>query len=210
MFGRTVLKRLILIERDLSKPVEPVRSDLDFRFALLGPEEIDTYLAYRPERTRSELTQRFERGSVCFVAWIDGRIVSDAWYQRGEAWIEDLGRRFALARDEAYAYDAHTAPPLRGQSVTPARAARALEYLRQDGVRRAVGFVLPENGPARRSPVKSGWTPFGTAGFVRLGVARVEFVKTDAGGRQWAVRRGRAPHDSVPALEPGGLSTGPA
>jgi RimJ/RimL family protein N-acetyltransferase len=209
VLGRTVLKRLILIERDLSQPVEPIPCDLDFRMALLGPEEIDTYLAYRPERTRGELTQRFERGSVCFVAWIDGRIVSDAWYQRGEAWIEDIGRRFALERDKAYAYDAHTVPPLRGQSVAPARAALALDYLRQDGVRRAVAFVLPENGPARRSPVKSGWTPFGTAGFVRLGLARVEFVNTDARGRHWAVRRGGAPRDSMPALEPGGLSGGP-
>ena len=54
VFGRTVLKRLILIERDLSKPVEPVWCDLEFRLALLGPGEIDTYLAYRPERTRYE------------------------------------------------------------------------------------------------------------------------------------------------------------
>jgi hypothetical protein len=203
LLGRTVLRQVILIERDLTQPVVPLSSSIDFRFALLGHEDLDAYCAYRPERRREEVEARLARGSVCYVAWIDGGIVSDSWYQHGEAWIEDLGRRFELRPDEAYSYDAHTAERLRGKSLTPARASLALAHLREGGFRRAVAFVLPENGPARRSPVKSGWSRFGVAGCLRLGAAQLQYVTTDAGGRRWRLRR-RCSGDAIPPLESAG------
>ena len=139
------------------------------------------------------------------MAWIDGRIVSDCWYQPGEAWVEDLDRRFELGDDEAYAYDAHTAPALRGRSVTPARATFASTDMRERGYARAVAFVLPENGPGLRSPDKSGWTPFGVAGHLSVGLGRLEFVRTARAGTRWRLRRRRRDKGGPPDLERSGL-----
>ncbi len=205
LLGRTVLRHVVLIERDLTIEPPRVPTDVDFRRAFLRPEDADAYAAYRPDRDRERVLARLERGSMCHVAWLDGRIVSDCWYQPGEAWVEDLDRRFELGADEAYAYDAHTEPELRGHAVTPSRATLAATDLRDRGFTRAVGFVVPENGPGLRSPRKSGWTRFGVAGHVRFGLGQVEFVRTARAGTRWRVRRRRSDRPGPPELERGGL-----
>lgn len=65
---------------------------------------------------------------MSYVAWQSGRIVASAWYQPGEAWIEDVDRRFELAPDEYYAYDAWAVAELRGHRVNPWRASRPRPY----------------------------------------------------------------------------------
>ena len=203
---------MVLIERDLTIEPPRVPTDVDFRRAFLRPEDAGAYAAYRPDRDRERVLARLERGSMCHVAWLDGRIVSDCWYQPGEAWVEDLDRRFELGADEAYAYDAHTEPELRGHAVTPSRATLAATDLRDRGFTRAVGFVVPENGPGLRSPRKSGWTRFGVAGHraLRAGASRVRPHRAGghplaapqaALGQAWAARAGARRPLREPAAE---------
>lgn len=132
-----------------------------------------------------------ERGSGCHAAWHAGQIVSATWWHPGDAWIEDLERRFLLGPGEVYFYDAWTVPRLRGRNITPARSALTLRALREQGFVRAIAFLLPENRPVHKAVEKVGWRRFGTAGFVRIGPARIEFVRA-LGRTRWRTRRRRA------------------
>ena len=144
-----------------------------------------------------------ERGSGSHAAWHAGEIVSATWWHPGEAWIEDLDRRFQLRAGEVYFYDAWTLPRLRGRNITPARSALTLRALREQGFERAIAFVLPENHPIHKAVEKVGWRRFGAAGFVRIGPASVEFLRV-RGRTQWRTRRrpARAAGKPPPA-EPG-------
>jgi hypothetical protein len=202
----TVYQRVDLIEHELTDEIPVVRSELPFQVTRLGREDIDAYCRYRPGTSPGEIVRRLERGSVCYVAWHSGRIVSGAWYHAGEAWIEDVDRRFELTADTVYSYDAHTVPELRGRRVTPARSSIALADLRDSGFRRGVAFVLPGNRAGDRSRVRSGWRRFGVAGYLHLGLARIEFVRTRGRQAQWRLRwlLSRAPRRSqLPPLESG-------
>ena len=144
-----------------------------------------------------------ERGSECYAAWHAGEIVSAAWWHPGEAWMEELDRRFLLRRDETYAYDGWTVPRLRGHNITPARAVLTMRMLREQGVRGAVMFSLPENRSIRRAWKKMGWRPFGVAGFLRMGPIRLEFVRV-RGHTRWRLRRRRpaSARSQPPPAEP--------
>jgi hypothetical protein len=145
-----------------------------------------------------------ERGSQCHAAWHAGEIVSATWWHPGEAWIEDLGRRFRLRAGEVYLYDAWTIPRLRGRNITPVRSGQTLRALGEQGFVRAIAFVLPENQPIHKAVKKVGWRRFGTAGFVRIGPVRVEFVRALARTR-WRARArvGGAASGEPPPAETG-------
>jgi hypothetical protein len=144
-----------------------------------------------------------ERGSGCHAAWHAGEIVSATWWHPGEAWIEDLDRRFGLRAGEVYFYDSWTLPRLRGRNITPVRSSLTLRALGEQGFVRAIAFVLPENRPIHKAVEKVGWRRFGTAGFARIGPARIEFVR--ALGRTWWRARGRRSKagGEPPPAEPG-------
>jgi hypothetical protein len=211
MLRHTVYRHVTLIERELTDeaPVEP--SEVAFQVRLLAREDIDAYCRYRPSTSPREVACRLERGSFCYVAWHGDRIISAAWYQPGEAWIEDIDRRFELPPDTVYAFDGHTAPELRGRRVAPARASIAASRLRDSGFRRGVAFVLAGNRSGHRSRVRSRWRRFGVAGYLNLGPVRVEFVRTRGRRTQWRLRRHRsraAGRRQPPPLEPGAVLTG--
>ena len=201
----TVYRRVTLIERDLTDQIPIVRSEVPFQVMRLGREDIDAYRHYRSTISASEIVRRLDRGSLCYVAWHAGRIISAAWYQPGEAWIEDIDRRFALPPNTVYAYDAHTVSELRGLRVAPGRASAAQAQLRDSGFRRGIAYVLGGYRPGERSRLRSGWRRFGVAGYLNLGVARIDFVRARRNPLQWRLRRRRSrghPRPEPPPLEP--------
>ena len=202
--GRTFYRHVVLIQRDL-RPGDPrADCDLPIRVAPLEFRDLQAYSTLRPGKA-ADAARRIERGSVCYAAWHGDRIASVAWWHPGEAWIEDIDRSFALHSDEVYAYDAYTAPDLRGQGVAPARAAVTHAALRNRGFSRVVAFVVPENGPGLRSVTKSGWRRLGRAGYLSVGRWRIEFVRTTEGAdlraRRW---RPQTERDRPPPTEPTG------
>ncbi len=205
-FRRSVYRRVILIQRDLSTEIVQPPCDVPIRVSVLKPGDAGAYARFRPEGSPDGEAAQFRRESACYAAWHDDRIVAAAWYHPGEAWIEDIGRRFQLPKDEMYVYDAATLPELRGQSVAPARSAIALVDLRDNGFKRVVAYVLAENPPGLRSTEKSGWRRFGEMAYLKLGAARIDFVRIDGEPTRWRFRRmPRAPRASLPPLEPESL-----
>jgi hypothetical protein len=197
-----VYGHVVLIERDLREDMPPPRSDLPIEVRGLRSEDVSAYARSHPNPPE-EFLRRMERGSHCHAAWHAGEIVSATWWHPGEAWIEDLDRRFRLRAGEVYFYDAWTLPRLRGRNITPVRSGLTLRALGEQGFVRAIAFVLPENRPIHKAVEKVGWRRFGTAGFVGIGPARIEFVR--ALGRTWWRARGRRTEagGEPPPAEPG-------
>jgi hypothetical protein len=207
----TVYQRVNLIEHELTGEIPVVRCEVPFQVRRLAARTSTPTANSDPGSSPAEIEHRLERGSVCYVAWHAGRIVSGAWYHAGEAWIEDVDRRFDLGADTVYSYDAHTVPELRGRRVTPARSSIALADLRDSGFRRGVAFVVPGNRAGDRSRVRSGRRRFGVAGYLHLGLARIEFVRTRGRQAQWHLRWLLSPGDrrrEPPPLESGAPLTG--
>jgi hypothetical protein len=193
----------VLIENDLREDKPLLRSEPPIEVRRLRREDVSAYIRSH-RNSPEELLRRMERGSHCHAAWHAGEIVSAVWWHPGEAWIEDLERRFALRANEVYFYDAWTVPRLRGRNITPLRSVLTLRTLREQGFVRAVAFFLPDNRPIHRAVEKIGWRRFGSAGLVRIGPARLEFVRA-LGRTRWRGRgrRTKAASGEPPPAEPG-------
>jgi hypothetical protein len=109
--------------------------------------------------------------------------VSAAWIATGYAWMDYLGRGLALAPDEAYLHESFTVPAFRGRNIPVVRARHEARYFHAAGCRRIVAIIVPENAPALRHAVKSGWRRVGVMGYVKLGPWRRDFCRVNAGER---------------------------
>jgi hypothetical protein len=209
----TVYCQVDLIEKDLADDPGAESSDAHFEVTRLSRENAGAYSRYRPDTSPEEVVRRLERGSLCYVGWDRGRIISAAWYHPGEAWIEDLDRRFELPTDVVYAFDGHTSPELRGHRISAARASATWKELEEQGFRKGIAFVLAGNRSGDRARLRSGWRRFGRAGYARLGPWRIDFIRTRGGPTRWRWRRHRSEavrRNELPPREPAGILLGEA
>jgi GNAT superfamily N-acetyltransferase len=194
----TCYGRAVLVEHPLDAPLPDGEAGAAIRIDRLTAEEIADYVSFRSDADPTVIQSRLERGEVCFTARHQGRIVSAAWIATGFVWIDYLGRGVSLAPDEAYLHESFTTPAFRGQSIPVVRARHEAQFFRAAGYRRIVAIIVPENAPALRHAVKSGWRRFGVMGYVKLGPWRRDFCRVGPGERP--------PGAAAPAS--GGPSTG--
>ncbi|MDQ3823160.1 MAG: hypothetical protein M3321_07960, partial [Actinomycetota bacterium] len=117
-------------------------------------------------------------GHRCFGAWRAGRLVAVRWLATGAPHVEYLDLDLELADGDVYHYDTFTDPAERRRGISLASQARLFEALREDGHRRALRAVLPENRAAIADAVRAGFRPRGRVGYVKLGPWRRAF-RTD-------------------------------
>lgn len=175
ILGRTLYRRLLLIEHALDKPVPEVTARVPVIIAVLKEDEVDEYVAFRNEADPSEIRLRLKAGQWCFVARHEGRIVHACWTAANTGWIEYLGLDIRLAQDELYSYDAFTSPRYRGMLISHARRAHMLRHFRDGGYRRVLSAIHPENRKAFRALEKSPYREVGRIGWVKIGPLRQDF-----------------------------------
>ena len=191
VLGETVYRRVVVFERRLDGPVVEVMPRLPVVLGLLQETEVDEYAALRPDSDPADVRRRLCRngnGQQCFTARHGGRLVHVCWVATGRAWIDYLDREVLLAPDEAYTYEAFTAPGFRGQNISPARSSYLQRTLRVAGYRRLLAVIMPENRPAFRPLEKAGYQRAGTLGYFQIGPCRRHFGRldrTDLGPAQW-------------------------
>lgn len=103
---------------------------------------------------------RLERGEQFWTAQYDAKIVSYCWATREPVEIGEVRCIVSPRGDEIYLYDAFTFAEYRGQNLYPALLQRILERSRQEGLRRALIFVLSDNTPSIRGVQKAGFRQF--------------------------------------------------
>ena len=174
------LRRLVLIEVPLEDPPPSSNSSSLLEARSLQETDLDAYVAFRPDVDVSEIRGRLAAGHRCFAAWYAGRLVSAVWVARQRAWIDYLAHEIGLAPDEAYAYDSFTVPDMRGMEIASARSGAMRRGLREAGVRRLLGAILPENQWAKRRARKRGHRRIGVIGYWKVGPWRRDFIRLKA------------------------------
>jgi hypothetical protein len=144
---------------------------------VLAPDETDAYLAFRPEQSGAEIRTRLSRGYRCFAAWHDQRIVHAAWGATQRAPIDYLSHEIELSPDEVFVFDSFTALASRGRNLSPLRAVVMGRHYHEQGFRRVLTAVHPENRVGFRPLEKVGTRPVGLIGYVGIGPLRWHFCR---------------------------------
>jgi hypothetical protein len=182
-----VHRYVVFVAMDLTGPVREIPPGPAVEMRLLESADVEAYARSRGRPVDSvPVVRRLEEGHVCVAAWLDGEIVSTAWYAFDSVRVDEIDRVLRLAPDEAYVYDSYTTEGLRGLSIAALRGRWAIAHFGGLGFRRTVGWVSPKNLPAFGPARKLGADTLGRAGYFRLGPWRREFVEPADGRRRWA------------------------
>jgi GNAT superfamily N-acetyltransferase len=168
-------RRLMLLDRPLGQPIPDLPLPPGVSVRMLGVDDIPAYLAFRPGQDPVEIRRRILEGQWGFVAWQDGEIMTVSWTSPGHAPIEYLAWDLPLAPDEAYSYDLYTSPAFRGRRLASAIRIPALRYAREQGCRRLLAALLPENVAGWKTPSAIGFRHIGWIGYVGFGPLRRRF-----------------------------------
>jgi GNAT superfamily N-acetyltransferase len=172
-----IYRRLFLLERPLDAPILDLPIPVGLAIARLRTDDLAAYRAFRPDQDRRVLERRWAKGDWCFASWLDGEIVGVVWAAAGRASIDYLDQPLWLDPTEVYTYDLYTAPVARGLGVTRASRAPHLRLLREQGYRRLLGTVSPENDRAWSVQESAGFKRIARIGYVGLGPWRRHFCR---------------------------------
>jgi GNAT superfamily N-acetyltransferase len=171
----TVYRRLALFERPLpGASARPGRQGLDFRFLDAG--DLPAYGALCSGE-RDLAARRLSDGSRCLGTWLEGELVSVRWVASGRSTIAHLGSPLPLRPGEVHSFDSYTSPAHRRQGISSASQEHLFQVLAEEGYERIIRAILPENRPAVRDPLRSGYRRTGTIGYIRLGPWRRPFLR---------------------------------
>jgi GNAT superfamily N-acetyltransferase len=182
--AQTYCRWEVILEHRLDESLAQLSARVPLVSGLLQEAEVDEYLRFRPNSDPATVRSRLAAGEWCFVARHEGRLVGAVWWTINErVWIEYLACALSLAPQEAYAYDAFTAPEWRGQDIAPALYSYAMQSIRAAGYRRGLSLVLPYNKQGWRADEKVRSLPVGVMGYVKLGPWRWHFCRMHRGAR---------------------------
>lgn len=93
--------------------------------------------------------RRITSGKRCYIARVEGKLVSYGWITFDEEGIGELGLTIRLKPGEAYIWDCATLPAYRGQRLYPALLAYMLGELQREGYRRVWIGTDADNLPSQ-------------------------------------------------------------
>ncbi|MGH2569483.1 MAG: hypothetical protein ACRDGA_14180 [Bacteroidota bacterium] len=175
VLAETVYRRVMLMERSLAKPIAGVTARIPVTIDQLTQNEIEEYIAFQVGADAEEIHLRLAAGHRAFVARYKGRIVHAAWAAVGRAWIDYLDCEYALEPKEVYQYGSYTLPGFRGYNIAALRITKMVNCFHDAGYERSVAAVVPHNASAFRPLVKTGYRPYGTLGYIKVGKWRRDF-----------------------------------
>jgi predicted acetyltransferase len=105
-----------------------------------------------------EIQKRFEKGSRCYAARVNGEIAAYGWVSFEDEFIGELNLRLRLLRDEAYIWNCATLPAFRQNLLYSALLIYMVDELRKEPLHRVwIGADL-ENVPSQRGIARAGFT----------------------------------------------------
>ena len=162
-------RKVAVYRLELESPSAPVEPRVDVSFGWLEPAELSGPARLRVDVGDSSAEALLERGDRCYVARLDGNVVSSRWVTTGPAHIDSMEIRMELARGSAYVHDAFTSEDHRGLRVAPAAATRLARLLAAEGCGSIVAFVETGNPWAVRNAEHSGYRRMGVLAKLVLG-----------------------------------------
>lgn len=169
LLEKSFYRRMHFLELPLSPEPIAVPDAGEQQIEFLHPAAVNDYLMLRRQADRGEILERFGQGHRCIIARHEGDIVHACWVGYGRVRIDYLSVEIRLGSDEAYVYDAYTAPEWRGRNLTMLRRAFLSRHMSISGIRKLIAVVVPENRPAVKAVLKGGYRRTGTLACFRLG-----------------------------------------
>jgi ribosomal protein S18 acetylase RimI-like enzyme len=154
-------KTLCLFEVDLKSAVlSPctARCAVEYRVLDAPAWSLQPHTSHIPDRHLFQT--RLAHGEQFWTAQKDARIVSYCWATQNPVEIGEIYCTMHPRADEVYLYDAFTFPEHRGQNLYPALLHGILVHSRQQGLRRALIFVMSDNIASIRGVQKAGFAEF--------------------------------------------------
>ena len=153
----------LMFKRDLRQALQPYQAKVPFAIELADKSHVHKlaalYHADDPERVaaKAEIYRtRLSAGSLCFVARIEGKVVSFNWLRvRGATGAGKVP--MALQDDEIYTTNAYTAEAWRGQGLHPALNHAMLKFAQDKGFRIAYTLARADNARSLVTMQRVGW-----------------------------------------------------
>lgn len=174
VLGEFCYRRMLVLVKELAAPLPPP----DPRCRWLGPDDLPALLEAEPRIDPLDVMQQLDQGDRCAIFVEDGRILSVLWVSHGVARSSYLGNIVPLGSEEAYYHSTYTVGEARGRGVftTLANSIDALLY--QEGIRRIISWLMPDNRLAYGPVYRRKFHPVGYLGWIRLGARRWAFSTT--------------------------------
>jgi len=168
---------------DLKDPVPIVKPDVVADFRRAGPDDLPALAAAYEGNTTAALSQRFERGLSCYLAWVEGVLAAYGWVSFEEECVGELNLRIRLVPGEAYIWDCVTLPAFRRNHLYSALLTYIVKDLRKADLRRVwIGADL-DNLSSQRGIARAGFKS----------VADLLVVQTSSMRQIWAVAKPDVP-----------------
>lgn len=154
-------KTLCLFEVDLKHnqwPACEARLPVDYRLLDAVAWAVQPHTNHLVDRYVFQA--RLAHGEQFWTAQLEARIVSYCWATSDPVEIGEVRCVINPRGDEIYLYDAFTFAEYRGHNLYPALLQRILQHSRQQGIRRALIFVLSDNMASIRGVQKAGFREF--------------------------------------------------
>src|SRR5205807_3111097 len=111
----------------------------------LTESDIPAYLEMQLPYSEEMMVARLRAGDCCIAAWFEGRIVGSRWLTTARADVGPLGISFPVRPGIAYAYDAFTAPEVRGRGIGAMVSAALVESASASRATKIINAVIPSN-----------------------------------------------------------------
>lgn len=178
----TAYRRMLFMSYSLSGIRIPVyNAGADVTFGVLEPNDIDSYLHFRPASHRRGIEKRMVHGDRCFVSWHDGEIVDACWTATGTIYVPYLRRFMLIPEGDVYSYDSFTAPSHRGRGIYMARNSFTARTHQAEGFKRSIALVAFENYAAWLILSRSGLKTLGAYHYLRAPLKGIYWETAEAG-----------------------------
>jgi ribosomal protein S18 acetylase RimI-like enzyme len=154
-------KTLCLFAVDLKSAVLPpchARCAVEYRLLDAAAWSVQPHISHISDRHLFHT--RLAHGEQFWTAQQNAKIVSYCWVTHAPVEIGEIYCTMHPRADEVYIYDAFTFAEYRGQNLYPALLHRILVHSHEQGLRRALIFVMSDNIASIRGVLKAGFTEF--------------------------------------------------
>lgn len=164
---RRLLDLSYVYHLDLSGPLPEVRAEIPIELVRATREDVVEAAAIANPGLRDKFLARLDDGMACFVAKVDGRVVSYNWtrYRSGE----DEGDVLELGPGEIYTTDAFTADGYRGLRIHSETLSYMLHTAKAEGYREAYTMASVLKLGSRKGLPPVGWRLSGRVIRLHLG-----------------------------------------
>jgi RimJ/RimL family protein N-acetyltransferase len=127
-----------------------------------------------------EAHSRLQRGDLCYMLSLDGRVAHYSWVQRsGGHLVREAGRSIEVAAGELWIYDCWTAAWARGKKLYPATLTHIIEEHFRAGYKTAWIYTTEENIASQNAIRRVGFDVVATFIAFRIGERFLPLGRTD-------------------------------